>query len=407
MHSRSFNLGAGQLGVYLRGGSSLERRFCTGKMFTLFLALFMLQSLGGCFSSSTDLSREIDVDASSDSDAEEPKGDAGDPRDDGPDPGDGDDHGDDDDDGEDDDDGGGEVEPPSACGEIGACTPGVERLNPEGCEYSYRVEECNSLCRWKEKFPCGGGCGEAPQHEHWDEERVCIYRGDTMWGCSPAAEPQSGLKCRETVSPYTQNVRLTKSFWMDRYPVTVRRARKACEELDECLIAEYGLNREEDWPVTQIRLDDEWPGAAQRFCRRMGGVLPTEARWMRAASGDTRTPRAWPWGDGYSCEEGHPLKECEPLPSEEAPDAVNAFPAARSPFGVDALVGIWREATGSLEYQIPWNTGTLIDPVGGYRGRFLAKGFSRYRSGQSFQLPIRSIREYESLTFRCVYEVEE
>jgi hypothetical protein len=300
-------------------------------------------------------------------------------------------------------DGGDEADSSTACDTFGACTPGQERLNSEGCDYSYRVEECDSECLWQEKFPCGGGCGEHTP-SHWDEERVCVYRGETMWGCSPTAPSISSVECTDTY-PGTQNVRLTKSFWIDRYAVTVRRAREVCLEGTYCVNGDAYMIPD-DHPLKNTWFDGN--ESATGFCEALGGRLPTEAEWMRAASGETKVPRARPWGDGWSCEEGHPLSDCDPILESAQTQPVNGFPLSRSPFGADLMLGGWKEFTSTRNYQIPWSSETLVDPIGPSTGSPIVKGNARYQSSSVRELVWRYVEnsdQYYNPAFRCVYDL--
>jgi iron(II)-dependent oxidoreductase len=105
----------------------------------------------------------------------------------------------------------------------------------------------------------------------------------------------------------------------------------------------------EEIPLEEVALPLDWPvyvshaeGAA--YARWAGKSLPTEAQWHRAAYGtEDGNERRYPWGD-------------------EAPDArfgnfdfgrwnptpVNAFPAGRSAFGVDDMMGNGWEWTSTV-----------------------------------------------------------
>lgn len=108
-----------------------------------------------------------------------------------------------------------------------------------------------------------------------------------------------------------------------------------------------------DWPVYVSQAE------AAAYARWVGKALPTEAQWHRAAYGTLNgSERAYPWGD-------------------EAPDAtlgnfdfhrwdpvlVSAYPASRSAFGVEQMVGNGWEWTST-----PFEPFPGFEPFPFYRG---------------------------------------
>ena len=101
-----------------------------------------------------------------------------------------------------------------------------------------------------------------------------------------------------------------------------------------------------DWPVYVSHAE------ASAFARWRGKALPTEAQFHRAAYGTPEgTERPYPWGDEAPgvCHGNFNSQLWDPTP-------VGAYPAGRSGFGVDDLVGNGWE----------W-TSTLFEPLAGFR----------------------------------------
>jgi len=96
---------------------------------------------------------------------------------------------------------------------------------------------------------------------------------------------------------------------------------------------------EDHLPIVNVT----WPDA-QSYCRYVGGRLPTEAEWEKAARGTDG--REYPWGDEVSCERANwgnfdgegPCAGRNP----GHPVAVGQYPDGASPYGVLDLGGnVW------------------------------------------------------------------
>ena len=91
----------------------------------------------------------------------------------------------------------------------------------------------------------------------------------------------------------------------------------------------------EHHPVTYV----SWSDAAA-FCAWVGGFLPSEAQWERAARGDDG--RAWPWGDETPTREHATFAGTDTSP-------VALAPRGASPFGVLDLAGnVWEWTASAL-----------------------------------------------------------
>lgn len=145
---------------------------------------------------------------------------------------------------------------------------------------------------------------------------------------------------------------------------------------------------------------------AQAYARFAGKRLPTEAEWHRAAYA---TPeggeRSFPWGeDEAAARHGYMVMQIwDPAP-------VNAFPMARSPWGVEAMLGQGWEWTSSVFAAFPG-----FRPFEFYRGysadffdgkHFVMKGGSprteRAMLRRSFRNWFQPHYPYVYAGFRCV-----
>jgi iron(II)-dependent oxidoreductase len=134
-----------------------------------------------------------------------------------------------------------------------------------------------------------------------------------------------------------------KSFWIDIYPVTNAQFQKFLDGTGYRPQDDGNFLRDwksgsfpagwENKPVTWVSLDD-----ARAYAAWAGKRLPHEWEWQYAAQGSDG--RTYPWGNDWNA-------NAVPVPdksrSMRGPDAVDAHPAGKSPFGVMDLVGnVWQ-----------------------------------------------------------------
>ena len=134
------------------------------------------------------------------------------------------------------------------------------------------------------------------------------------------------------------------AFWIDKTEVTNAQYRE-CVEAGAC--EEPGCWDDDNFntpnqPVVCVSWHD-----AQDYAVWVGGRLPTEAEWERAARGtDGRT---YPWGNGApDCSRAN-YSDCE---NRIAP--VGSFPAGASPYGALDMVGNVFEWCQSLLWPYPY-----------------------------------------------------
>ncbi len=134
-----------------------------------------------------------------------------------------------------------------------------------------------------------------------------------------------------------------KSFWIDTYPVTNAQFKKFLDSTH--YHPQDDLNFLRDWkdgsfpaawddkPVTWVSLED-----ARAYAAWAGKRLPHEWEWQYAAQGSDG--RMYPWGNDWNA-------SAVPVPDKSrtmrGPDAVDAHPQGKRPFGVMDLVGnVWQ-----------------------------------------------------------------
>ncbi len=148
---------------------------------------------------------------------------------------------------------------------------------------------------------------------------------------------------------------------------------------------------------------------AQRYCRWVGGDLPTEAQWERAASGLNQRP--FPWGFYYNSHlANHGSFKMTPDTKDgyEFAAPVDAFAEGKSPFGLLNMAGNVWEFTADY-YASKYRTKeNRVDPKGPNKGN------SRVIRGGSWRSPVYTLRtayranieQNESRSdvgFRCAY----
>jgi formylglycine-generating enzyme required for sulfatase activity len=202
----------------------------------------------------------------------------------------------------------------------------------------------------------------------------------TLAECNATEGADTGRSCQAAWFKEPQRVVSVGDFQIARDETTNAQynacvaagvCRKAGERISDNTIAYDAVFFADNYPVVGVNLND-----ATTFCQWVGGRLPTEVEWERAARGGDG--RRYPWGDTFDSSRAN-LGSGHPSP-------VGSFPAGASPYGVLDMAGNVFEWTATQE------GGNYVIRGGGWskyyfrgrvtdRGTQLAPDFANYDIG--------------------------
>lgn len=198
------------------------------------------------------------------------------------------------------------------------------------------------------------------------------------------------------------------AYSIDRLEVS-NAAYGRCVNAGECLPS--GLSDSDlrvgrpEHPVAAVSWQD-----AQRYCSWVGGALPTEAQWERAAHGNSA--RTFPWGSEWNARlanHGAADGSESELDGFRFAAPVSAFPDGRSFYGLQNMAGnVWELVADHYAAYSTTTKASAVDPSGPRTGsgRVIRGGSWRspplaLRVTARAQIPEQERRP--DLGFRCAY----
>ena len=194
-----------------------------------------------------------------------------------------------------------------------------------------------------------------------------IYRPVDMenyWVTIPAGEFQMGSNNSDDEKP-VHTVYLDE-YQIGKYEITNRQYAQ-CAEAGICLGKEYTADKALH-PVVTVTWHD-----AKKFCEWVGGRLPTEAEWEKAASWDDemKTKRTYPWGETIDCSHAN-YGGFDGCVGDTTP--VGSYESGKSSYGLYDMAGNVWEWVSSLYKPYPYDANDGREDLSSYNFRVLRGG---------------------------------
>ncbi|MBC7173625.1 MAG: SUMF1/EgtB/PvdO family nonheme iron enzyme, partial [Polyangiaceae bacterium] len=206
-----------------------------------------------------------------------------------------------------------------------------------------------------------------------------------------------------------------RAIWTSAYGIDAREVTHAAYQ--RCVQASVCTPPRVASPDARLALPDHPVSGvtaleAETYCSFVGGRLPTEAEWERAARGDSRPPHRFPWGRAYSerlANHGQIGERPDGIDGYRYAAPVGSFPDGASPFGVLDMAGNVWEWTADRFERGGYATGPSVDPRGAdsSNGRVVRGG--SWRSSPitlrvSHRVPVPETLSAPDLGFRCAHD---
>ena len=257
--------------------------------------------------------------------------------------------------------------------------------------------------------------GDDQNHEKLREKDgaiiILIPEGEFLMGCDIAHN--AGFECRYNQLPL-HSVYLS-AYYMDKHEVTNGQYKK-CVEAGRCKEPVYKNSLSRDryygnpafsgFPVVAITWFE-----ANTYCEWVGGRLPTEAEWEKAARGTSI--KAYPWGDqNPNCDLANSYDNASGDVCVGDTVKVGSYPDGASVYGVMDMAGNVWEWVEDWYHPDYYHKSPLVDPPGDESGVFkIIRGGSFDYSWSKLLIAYKSnhrpSKRHLGYGFRCVSPIEE
>lgn len=196
--------------------------------------------------------------------------------------------------------------------------------------------------------------GKNPQgyEEYWR-----VVDGAVMVDVPAGEFPMGSSEGQGESDERPQHQVFVSGFLIDKTEVTWRQFRKFTEAKGTALGRVPIWGDPDDYPACFILWEE-----AKDYCEWVGGRLPTEAEWEKAARGTMA--HAYPWGDVWDA------RRCNSISGGmHRPESAGAFPNCVSPFGVLDMAGSVWEWCSDLYASDYYADSPSRDPQGPDSGR--------------------------------------
>lgn len=248
--------------------------------------------------------------------------------------------------------------------------------------------------------------GHSRVREIDDAIEIFIPEGEFMMGCDE--NHNGGFNCNIDELPL--HAVFLSSYFIDKYEITNAQYAK-CVDVGVCnhIIYKYSQTRNfyfgnstyNNYPLINVSWYE-----ADTYCKWVGGRLPTEAEWEKAARGTS--VKAFPWGDSTpSCKLANSYNNETGKPCVGDTMPVGSYPAGASQYGVMDLAGnVWEWVNDWYSYSY-YSISPYYNPTGVDKGTHkVVRGGAWDYSWEKLRLAYNSDHNpstrYVSFGFRCV-----